>query len=336
MTERAAYLALSRIGGKRRLEARELLAELGSARAVWSRMGLAGPDPEAELARAMSRPGRMIVPTDAEYPPNLAQLEDYPLVLFLRGLPLPPEPLVAVVGSRMATPYGLVVAERLGRDLARSGVSVVSGLARGVDTAAHRGALRFPESHPVAVLGCGLDHDYPAENRPLKDLLERHGTLVSEYPPSEPPVAWHFPARNRILAGLCRAVVVVEASERSGALITARCALNAGREVMVVPGDVGQPTSRGTFELLRDGATPVACAAHILESLFVREAPRETSPLEPDLARVLAGLSPRGSSADELVQRTRLSITQVLAALGRLQVEGRVRRFGSAFLPLDE
>lgn len=333
MTERAAYLALSRIGGKRRLQARQLLAELSSARAVCARLGL--PDSERELERALGRPGRLVIPTDPEYPPFLAQLDDYPLALFLRGLPLPAQPLVAVVGSRMATPYGLSVAERLGRDLARSGVSVVSGMARGVDTAAHRGALRYPESQPVAVLGCGLDHDYPAENRPLKDQLERHGTLVSEYPPWEPPVAWRFPARNRILAGLCRAVVVVEAGERSGALITARCAQDAGREVMVVPGDVGQPTSRGTFELLRDGATPVASAAHILEELFVREVPAEKPQLETELARVLAGISPRGSSADELVQRTRLSITQVLAALSRLQVEGRVRRFGSAFLTLD-
>lgn len=330
MSERAAYLALASLPRQR--EVIEVLQATGSALATWTQLGPAGRDPRAELRLIEAGPDRLITPADAEYPPSLSHLALPPLALYLRGQTLPRGASVAIVGSRCATAYGMSVAERLGRDLARVGVSVVSGLARGVDTAAHTGALRNPEGRPVAVLGCGLDHDYPVENRALRQRLERAGTVVSEYTRGEPPQAWRFPARNRILAALSGAVLVVEAHRRSGALITARHALDLGREVLVVPGDVGHPNSQGVLELLRDGATPVGSAEHVLQALGMDPAAYLPDPLDPVQERVLACLAPRGSLADELVERTRLTVPQLLVALGQLQVLGRVRRVGPAFV----
>jgi DNA processing protein len=199
MTERAAYLALARLSKRKQVHA--VLAETGCALATWRRLGPPGRDPMAELLRAERGPDRIVTPADEEYRTGLRHLTDLPLALYLRGQPLPRGHSVAIVGSRKASPYGLAVAERFGRDLARAGVSVVSGLARGVDTAAHIGALRAPESGPVAVLGNGLDHDYPVENRGLRLRLERCGTVVSEYPRSDPPEPW----RSRFATASSRA-----------------------------------------------------------------------------------------------------------------------------------
>ena len=197
------------------------------------------------------------IPRRAEgWPPELEHLELAPPELWLLGKPLAPAPRVAVVGARMATHGGLEIARRLAADLAAAGIPVVSGLALGIDGAAHLGALDV-DGPTVAVLGCGIDIAYPAAHRHLRDRIAEHGTVLTEYPPGTAPAPWRFPRRNRIIAALSTAVVVVEASDRSGALSTARHAADLGREVLAVPGSVLSDRSSGANRLIRDGATPV-------------------------------------------------------------------------------
>ena len=204
---------------------------------------------------------------DPRFPPRLRTLVDAPLVLWVAGSPaLLLARAVAIVGSRAASPYGLEVAERLGYDLAVAGVTVVSGLARGCDGAAHRGALDARGS-TVAVVGCGADICYPAEHAPLRLEIATTGAVLSELPPGTPPLPHHFPLRNRLISGLSHAVIVVEASDKSGSLITANYALHQGREVMAVPGTVLGARHRGSHALLRDGAQLVESAADVLTAL---------------------------------------------------------------------
>src|SRR5581483_7568017 len=188
-------------------------------------------------------------------------------------------PCVAVVGARACSQYGTEIAVQLGRELARAGVVVVSGLARGVDGAAHRGALETGST--VAVLGCGIDRDYPRAHAELAARIAASGLIVSEYAPGVEPAPWRFPARNRIVAGLADATVVVEARERSGALITADFALEEGRDVLVVPGEITSHLSHGTNALLRLGAVPATCVEDVLAviGLEARPAAREPPPL---------------------------------------------------------
>ena len=196
---------------------------------------------------------------DQRFPARLRLIHDPPPGLFVRsGDPpdLDDRPAVAIVGARACSAYGSTVAQGLARELAAAGVVIVSGLARGVDAAAHRGALETGTT--VAVLGCGIDRDYPRTHRMLAASIAERGLIVSEYPPAVEPAPWRFPARNRIVAGLCDATVVVEARERSGALITADLALDENREVLAVPGEITSLLSRGTNALLRLGATPVS------------------------------------------------------------------------------
>jgi len=203
----------------------------------------------------------------SDYPALLARITDPPRRLWLRGDPRAlAAPCVAIVGSRAASTYGVRMAEMLAADLARAGITVVSGLARGVDSAAHRGALTTGRT--VAMLGSGVDVIYPPEHEDLAQrILEAHGALVSELPPGSPPRRGHFPRRNRLISGVSLAIVVVEASERSGSLQTARFALEQGREVLAVPGPVVGERFRGSHGLLRDGAKLVESASDILEEL---------------------------------------------------------------------
>lgn len=203
---------------------------------------------------------------DVRFPAALLTLPDAPPALWVRGsIAALNTPSIAIVGSRAATAVGLETATRLGAGLAGFGVTVVSGLARGVDSAAHRGALSAGAT--VAVLGSGVDVIYPAEHALLAGQIAERGAVISEYPPGALPYPGHFPQRNRLISGLSRAVVVVEAAERSGSLITAGCALEQGREVMAVPGNVLSGRNRGAHALIRDGARIVECAADILEDL---------------------------------------------------------------------
>jgi DNA processing protein len=251
-----------------------------------------------------------------ELPPLLRAIHDPPDRLYLRGAGDPEllaRPAVAIVGARACSPYGAQVARMLGRELAAAGVVVVSGMARGVDGEAHRGALER-DGHTIAVLGCGIDRDYPAAHATLARAIAAHSLLVAEYEPGVPPAPFRFPARNRIVAGLCAATIVVEARERSGALITADFALEEGREVFAVPGEITSALSAGTNALLRLGATPLTSADDVLELFGIERVPR------PKASHPLLDLLP--ATADELVRATGLSPGDLAGALTELELNG--------------
>jgi DNA processing protein len=262
---------------------------------------------------------------DAAYPPLLAQLHDPPAQLYARGrLDVLEEPAVAVVGARSCSGYGASVARTLGRDLAAAGLVVVSGLARGIDGEAHRGALEAGGT-TIAVLGCGIDRDYPRAHAGLAERIRAGGAAVSEYPPGVEPAPWRFPARNRIIAGLSLATVVVEARERSGALITADFALELGRDVFAVPGEITAALSAGTNDLLRQGAAPLLSPADVLHALGLDPPERPPlPPVSPAAAGVLRLLSDGPGEADVLARLAGRSSGEVAAALVELELAGLV------------
>ena len=343
--ERACWLALSRLPGLGLVGAWKRVADRGSARAAWAEPppgagGSAAAPREAarrleplRLLEEAERGGvRVVTPADEDYPDGLLDLHDPPLALYVRGVaPLAEPPTgpkgVAVVGSRQANPYGLAQAESLSRELASRGLRVLSGLARGVDGAAHRGSLSGG-GPTLAVLGCGLDVEYPREHRRLRQQIEACGAVVSEYPAGTGPEPWHFPARNRILAALAGAVVVVQAARRSGALITADLAMELGREVLAIPGPLGWPQSEGCLQLLAEGAALVRSAQDVLDALGVFTSPAPAPPPRPEgpPRAVLEALGCEGAPVDAVVERTGLAPGQVASLLVRLEVEGRVRR----------
>jgi DNA processing protein len=258
------------------------------------------------------------------YPEALLRLRPAPDALRLRGnLGSPSACRVAVVGARHTDEYGADLAEAIALGLARAGVSVVSGGAEGVDAAAHRGALEAG-GHTVAVMGCGLDFVYPAGHRDLfARIVARGGALLSEYEDAVPPAEYTFPQRNRIVAALCRAVVVVRAGERSGALITAKWARRLGVPLLAVPGDVRSPLSAGTLALLRQGARPAASAEDVLASVGLPPLRVEPAPaLEGDAAAVYRALSREPVHADAVARAAGLSSGPALAALLHLELEG--------------
>jgi len=263
---------------------------------------------------------------DAGYPDLLARIHDPPPAIFLRGAgddALLSRVAVSVVGARSCSAYGRSVARSLGRELAAAGLVVVSGMARGVDGEAHRGALEAG-GVTAAVLGCGIDRDYPAAHAELARRICKQGLIVSEYEPGVEPAPWRFPARNRIIAGMCEATVVVEARERSGALITADFALEEGRDVFAVPGEITSALSAGTNALLRLGATPVTCAADVLELFDLVPAESETASLGPDAQALLERLEDGALTADELVRASGVDPAQASAALMELELALRV------------
>jgi len=263
---------------------------------------------------------------DAAYPPLLAAIHDPPPAIFLRGAgeeALLARPAVAVVGARSCSAYGRSVARSLGRELAAAGLVVVSGMARGIDGEAHRGALEAG-GVTVAVLGCGIDRDYPAAHAELARRICERGVVVSEYEPGVEPAPWRFPARNRIIAGLCRASVVVEARERSGALITADFALEEGRDVFAVPGEITSALSAGSNALLRLGATPCTGAADVLESFGLGLPPPVDLQLGPAASVVLERVRAAATTADELARATALPAGELAAALTELELAGAV------------
>ena len=260
----------------------------------------------------------------SQLPPRLRAIHDPPSRLFLRGngpAELLAAPSVAIVGARACSPYGAQVARMLGRDLGRAGLVVISGLARGVDAEAHRGALDAG-GHTVAVLGCGIDCDYPAAHAALAAAIAERSLLVSEYEAGVEPAPWRFPARNRIIAGLAAATIVVEARERSGALITADFALEDGREVFAVPGEITSALSAGTNELLRLGATPLTSATDVLELFDLAPPVSETGSVGPLAAQVLDRLRLGAASADELARATGADVAAVTGALVELELAG--------------
>ena len=259
---------------------------------------------------------------DGRFPPLLAAIHDPPRELFVRGDADPgllSEHAVAIVGARACSSYGRSVARSLARDLASIDLVVVSGLARGIDGEAHRGALEGG-GRTVAVLGCGIDRDYPAAHADLARRICERGLIVSEYAEGVEPAPWRFPARNRIIAGLCRATVVVEARERSGALITADFALDEGREVLAVPGEITSALSSGTNALIRLGATPVTSAADVLEVFGLEPASSRDVAVGETAKALLETLRDARLTADELVRATHLDPAAASAALLELEL----------------
>ena len=292
-------------------------------------------DAGAELARLAGLGFRFLARSDPGFPPLLRAIHDPPPGLFLRGeanVELLARPAVAIVGARACSAYGRQIARSLGRDLAAAGLVVISGLARGVDAEAHRGALEAAGA-TVAVLGCGIDRDYPAAHRELAKQVAATGMIVSEYAPGVEPAPWRFPARNRIVAGLCAATVVVEARERSGALITADFALEEGREVLAVPGEITSALSAGSNALLRLGATPLTCAQDVLESYGLVAAALAAPDLGEMGAAVLARVRDEPAGADELARATGLSAGELAVALTELELAGLVHEEDGVFRP---
>jgi DNA processing protein len=281
-------------------------------------------DADGFRARLAAAGLRWVGRSEPPFPPSLGSIFDPPPGLFVRGeaaLELLDRPAVAIVGARVCSAYGAHVARAFGRELAAAGLVVVSGMARGVDGEAHRGALEAGGA-TIAVLGCGVDRDYPAAHAELARRICHGGLVVSEYPPGVEPAPWRFPARNRIVAGFAQVTVVVEARERSGALITADLALEEGREVFAVPGEITSALSVGTNALLRAGATAATSAADVLEA-FGLGPPEPAAPMLSAAGEaVLERLRDGPASADELVRSERLDAAAVVAALTELELHG--------------
>jgi DNA processing protein len=264
-----------------------------------------------------------------DYPPLLKQVHNPPTKLYLLGK-LPDRPTVAIVGTRKPTAYGEMVAYRIAADLARAGVCVVSGLAYGIDSIVHRAALEAG-GQTLAVLGSGLDNCYPARHLPLmKEIVATGGGAISEYEPNVSPLKHHFPARNRIIAGLSEATIVAEADAKSGSLITAQLALDEGRVVMAVPGPITSARSAGPNNLLKIGATAITSAADVCACLgFEKLAPDEpaanTGQLSAQARLILESLSECPKTTDDLAACVHLSTPALLSTLTLLELQGQVR-----------
>ncbi len=287
---------------------------------------------DEEMEKAEKAGVRIVTLVDSEYPALLREIDDPPLVLYARGrLPVDTSTAIAVVGTRRGTQYGKMVAAKLASQLALRGISVVSGLAAGIDAAAHQGALDVG-GQTVAVLGCGVDVPYPKRNQPLYERIAVEGTVLSEYPLGMRPAKWTFPQRNRILSGLSRGVVVVQAPERSGSLITARLALEQGREVFSVPGNISTTTSAGTNRLIKQGAKLVESVDDILEEFTdLRRIVRGAAPAEEAEVtltdrerRVYELISLEPVHVDDIIARADLSPTEASHVLLLLQLEDLV------------
>lgn len=358
MDDREAWLRLTLTPGVGAAAQRSLLSALGPPAHIFSASRgtlsgivgreiadplLAGPDParlDAATAWLAEPDHHLVTLADAAYPPALLEISDPPTALYVIGNPdLLSRPALAVVGARSATPQGADNAHAFARSLAESGLVIVSGLALGIDTAAHRGALEAADGQTIAVIGTGADRVYPARNRDLAHRIAARGAIVSEYPLGTPPVAHNFPRRNRIIAGLARGVLVVEAATDSGSLITARLASENGREVLAIPGSIHSPLSRGCHRLIRDGAKLVETAADVLDELrwntssavSAASAP-PTVPANPQAARVLEAMAYDPVTPETLVERCGLTLDALYAILLALELDGRVASLpGSRF-----
>lgn len=325
--ELAAWLRLLGAPGVGRARARKLLQQYGGLPAA------AASQPEqAETAGLLARswdwlqadPLRSLLCLgDPDYPEALLQSPDPPLLLFLEGQreQLARMPAIAVVGSRHPTPQGRDTAYQFAAELAAAGYAVVSGLAIGIDGEAHQGALSRGTSW--AVLGSGLDHIHPRRHQELAQQLRERGLLISEHPPGTAPLPQHFPARNRIIAGLCRGCLVVEAAEASGSLITARLAAEAGRDVYAVPGSIRSLQSRGCHQLIQQGAMLVQEIADLLPDLSPPRPPSVTAAGPEE--EVLAALGWEPTTLDALQERLGWSVEKLLARLLELELDGQVR-----------
>jgi DNA processing protein len=342
--ERRAILTLSELRGLRPLAVQAVAWRTGSAqrcvRAVRAgdlgstrdRAWIEGVDPSATEAAVERAGARLVTPSDPEYEDGLNELRDPPAGLFLLGRPLgDPRDRVAIVGARKCTSLGRDVAEDLARALVASGLGVVSGAAHGIDAAAHRGALQAG-GRTVAVLGSGIDVHYPASNRELIGRIVATGTVVSEYPPGVPAEPQRFPARNRIVVALARALVVVEGAAKSGSRISVDHALDLGRDVFAVPGPVSSPLAETPLEMIRDGARLIRGADDLLHDLGID--PAAPPPPPPDLddgeRRVWRALS-LASLPDAIAREASMPMTDAVTTLIRLELRGLIASNGGRY-----
>ncbi len=347
------WVAFSKIPGIGASRARKLEERFGTLEAAWQAdafaLKAAGLDdrvigafvrerrkisPEAEMEKLDSARVQALALPDSSYPSRLREIQNPPMVLYVRGqLTTEDEWAVGVVGTRRASPYGRQVTADLAEGLARNQVTVVSGLARGIDAVAHRAALDAG-GRTIAVLGSGVDQLYPWENRALAERILEHGAVVSEYSPGTKPDARNFPPRNRIITGLSLGVVVVEADLKSGAMISAGFAAEQGREVMAVPGPVTSPASTGVHFLLKQGAKLVTNTEDVLEGLDLRrvavhQEARRVVPEDPTEAILHACLTREPVHVDELARQTGLPISLVSSTLTLMELKGMIRSVGS-------
>ena len=340
-----SWLILSLIHGLGGESARRLLKEFGSPEAVLaatarSLKSFVKPDVASAIAKGVSdevltpaltwledKQNHLITLGDADYPKALLNIADPPLLLYVKGrLDLLNSTALAIVGSRNATPQGINNAEEFASLLSNAGLCIISGMAHGIDAAAHRGALRGQGSS-IAVIGTGLDKVYPAANRDLAHQLAQQGAIISEFPLGTPPVGANFPRRNRLISGMSIGCLVVEASQQSGSLITARLVIEQGRDVFAIPGSIHSPQSRGCHKLIKQGAKLVDTAQDILEELAIQlpeikpETVREHSPQYEGLPDLI-GFDP--VSMDTLCLRSGLTVSQLSAMLLALELEGRI------------
>jgi DNA processing protein len=353
-----AWIRLNRTGLSPQRQ-RQLLDAFGSPEAIFSasdsailrlhgfselhlskiRQAQKDAQPERDLWKLERMGGWILTIFDERYPPLLRRLPDAPPCLYVLGtVETSDEKAIAIVGTRRPSDYGRRVAYRIASEIAASGFTVVSGLAEGIDTSAHKGALDSG-GRTFAVLGCGLDVIYPRSNKELARRITENGALLTEFPLGTKPQAWHFPQRNRLISGMSLAVVIVEAPINSGALITADWAAEQGRDVFVVPGPVDQPSFEGNHRLLREGARVFTSVADMLDELGITAAPKAertaaTSPrgqlklpdLSPNETKVWSALTSEWKHADDIVRESQLTTGDVLSALTLLELKGLVER----------
>ena len=317
---KAAPIELARAGLGRKLIERILQArEQVDLEKLWARIEAQGI--------------KILTWEDEAYPQRLKEIEQPPPVLYIRGEYLPDDLFaVAIVGTRRITPYGRQITEELAAYLAANRITVISGLARGVDAMAHQTALKAG-GRTIGVLGSGVDKIYPPEHRALAEKMTEHGAIISDYAPGTPPDASNFPPRNRIISGLSLAVVVIEAGETSGALITAEFAAEQGREVFAVPGSILAPQSKGTNKLIQHGALPLLSVHDLMQALDLtrmgeHKAARKAIPSDETEARLMNVLSEQPLHVDEIRNQTELPIEKVSATLALMELKGMVRQVG--------
>ena len=311
---------------------KEVLCSLGASEEQAQRVATPGILDQAsrEIERLQKKNYSLLTLEDKEYPEYLRETFDPPFVIYCAGnVDVLKGPAVSIVGTRKPTPYGRTVAEKLAEDLASRGLVIVSGLARGIDSIAHWGALKGGKT--LAVLGSGLENIYPRENKSLFEKIKDKGAVISEFPLKAPPLGFHFPIRNRIISGLSQALVVVEATRRSGSLISARLALEQNREVMAVPGAVTSDFSQGTNWLIKTGAKLIDTWEDVAEELpsplkekllSQKEEKKSVPALKPEEKRVFESLKKDSlTHIDELVEKTEFSVSELLAILLKLELE---------------
>lgn len=352
VNNQTAWIGFNIVKGVGPAKVRRLLDHFGDLASAWDASGdelmAAGLDRRSaenvltarqtvDLERVLARVeqlGLTVVTWDSpNYPANLLTIAQPPPVLYIKGTLTPADEwAVGMVGTRRATAYGREVARELASQLAANGVTVVSGLARGIDSVAHKAALDAG-GRTIAVLGCGLDHVYPAENRALAEAIARSGAVVSDYALGTPPDAVNFPPRNRIISGLSKGVVVVESPEGGGALITSDFAAEQGRDVFAVPGSILAAASRGTNKLIQQGAKPVLSASDILEELNLtlvteHKQARLALPANDTEQRLLACLSDDPLHVDEIGAQVAMPISHITGTLALMELKGMVRQVG--------